>query len=156
MPIKASVSLWKQRHGTAKPSAWEIASNLPAKVYVNLRQTLNKLTTSPGGWDPITNKISENLDEEIDQAFSNVDLNLKDAGGKGWSQVFRVNIYCVTNLNEQAFAAMLRNFKKWMPDHQPIFTLVGVTQLGLPEMRIEIEVSAHDEEGAKAVAASRK
>jgi enamine deaminase RidA (YjgF/YER057c/UK114 family) len=62
----------------------------------------------------------------------------------------------VTNLNEQAFAAMLRNFKKWMPDHQPIFTLVGVMQLGLPKMRIEIEVSAHDEEGAKSAAASRK
>ncbi|KAE9370852.1 endoribonuclease L-psp family protein [Stipitochalara longipes BDJ] len=108
-----------------------------------------------GGWDPTTHKISPDFDEEIDQAFANVDLNLRDAGGKGWSQVFRVNIY-VTDLNDHKLAASVRNFKKWMPDHQPLFTFVGVSKLGLPEMNVEVEVSAHDEEGAKAAAALRK
>ncbi len=51
---------------------------------------------------------------------------------------------------------MLRNFKAGIPSHQLIFPFVGVTQLGVPEMRVEIEVSAHDDEGAKAVAALRK
>lgn len=38
---------------------------------------------------------------------------------------------------------MTRNFKKWMPDHQPIWTAVGVTRLGMDDMRVEIEVAAH-------------
>jgi enamine deaminase RidA (YjgF/YER057c/UK114 family) len=44
---------------------------------------------------------------------------------------------------------MVRNFKKWMPDHQPIWTTVGVTRLGEDDMRVEIEVVALDEEGAR-------
>lgn len=46
---------------------------------------------------------------------------------------------------------MVRNFKKWMPDHQPLWTCVGVSRLGLDDMRVEIEVVAHDPEGATAV-----
>ena len=84
-----------------------------------------------------------------DQAFANVYLNLRDAGGKGWSQVFRVNSYHVP-INNEALDAMVRNFRKWMPDHQPIWTCVGVPRLGEDDMRVEIEVVAHDPEGGKA------
>lgn len=54
--------------------------------------------------------------------------------------------------------AMIRNYKvrrvvytrgllltiiqKWMPNHRPIWTLVGVAALGLPQMKVEIEVIA--------------
>lgn len=85
--------------------------------------------------------------EEIDQTFENVDYNLKNAGGKGWSQVFRVNSYH-TEISDEAMTRMVENLRKWMPDHKPILTAVGVTTLGLDGMRIEIEVSAYDEEGA--------
>ncbi|KAH6912472.1 Endoribonuclease L-PSP/chorismate mutase-like protein [Coprinopsis sp. MPI-PUGE-AT-0042] len=106
-----------------------------------------------GGWDPETSKIPTDLDEEIDQAFSNVDYCLKHASGKGWCQVYKIRLY-VTDMSEQAVGAAVRNLKKWLPDHQPILTCIGVNSLGLPGMRIEIEVSAHDEEGAKAAKAS--
>lgn len=48
-----------------------------------------------GGWDPHRTDIvfPDSLKEEMAQAFANVDLNLKDAGGEGWTQVFRVNSY---------------------------------------------------------------
>jgi enamine deaminase RidA (YjgF/YER057c/UK114 family) len=72
-----------------------------------------------------------------------VDLALRDAGGKGWSQVFRVNSYHVP-LNNEALMIMVREFKKWMPDHNPIWTCVGVQRLGEDDMRVEIEVVAHD------------
>lgn len=45
---------------------------------------------------------------------------------------------------------MVRNFKKWMPDHQSLWTCVQVSKLGDPDMHVEIEVSAYDPEGAKA------
>lgn len=84
-----------------------------------------------------------------------MELNIKDAGGKGWSQVYRVNSYHVP-INNEALDAMVRNFKKYMPDHQPIWTCVGVTRLGEVDMRVEIEVVAHDPEGAAAANAKRQ
>ena len=75
-------------------------------------------------------------------------MTLKTAGGKGWSQVFRVNSYHVP-LNNEAAEAMARNLKKWMPDHMPIYTQIGVQRLGADDMRVEIEVSAYDPEGSK-------
>jgi enamine deaminase RidA (YjgF/YER057c/UK114 family) len=107
--------------------------------------------TISGGWDPEREDqaFPTEINQQIDQAFRTVDHNLKHAGGKGWSQVFRVNSYHLP-LNNEAIAAMVRNFKKWMPDHQPIWTCVGVTRLGEDDMRVEIEVQAYDPEGAKA------
>ncbi|KAM3458687.1 hypothetical protein MY3296_000445 [Beauveria thailandica] len=101
-----------------------------------------------GGWDPKTGAFEKEINAQIDLAFANVDLALKDAGGKGWSQVFRVNSYHLP-LNTEAMDAMVRNFRKYMPDHQPLWTCVGVTRLGEDDMRVEIEVSAHDPEGVK-------
>ncbi|KAL3440314.1 Endoribonuclease L-PSP/chorismate mutase-like protein [Aspergillus insuetus] len=82
-----------------------------------------------GGWDPKTGEFEKEINAQIDLAFANVERNLKDAGGKGWSQVFRVNSYHVP-INNEALDAMVRNFKKYMPDHQPIRTCMGVTWLG--------------------------
>ncbi|KAH7080819.1 Endoribonuclease L-PSP/chorismate mutase-like protein [Paraphoma chrysanthemicola] len=105
-----------------------------------------------GGWDPETSKIPLNPDEEIDQAFANVDYNLKHAGGKGWAQVYKIRLYLI-DISETSVGAAVRNFKKWLPNHRPILTCIGVNQLGLPGMRVEIEVIAHDKEGAEAAAA---
>ncbi|KAF7588925.1 hypothetical protein BBP40_005003 [Aspergillus hancockii] len=58
-----------------------------------------------GGWDPNTGEFYKEINAQIDQAFANVDLNLKNAGGKGWSQVFRVNSYHVP-INNEALEAM--------------------------------------------------
>ncbi|EMR63771.1 putative l-psp endoribonuclease family protein [Eutypa lata UCREL1] len=108
-----------------------------------------------GGWDPDSGEFYKEINAQIDQAFKNVELNIKDAGGKGWSQVYRVNSYHVP-INNEALDAMVRNFKKYMPDHQPIWTCVGVTRLGEDDMRVEIEVVAHDPEGAAAANAKRQ
>ncbi len=43
---------------------------------------------------------------------------------------------------------MVRNFKQYMPDHKPLWTCVGVTRLGADDMRVEIEVVAHDPKDA--------
>lgn len=77
--------------------------------------------------------------EQIEQAFKNVELALRDAGGKGWVQVYRVNSNHIP-LDDQTVAIMVEQLKKWMPSHQPIWTCVGVPQLGEKEMKVEIEV----------------
>jgi enamine deaminase RidA (YjgF/YER057c/UK114 family) len=53
-----------------------------------------------------------------------------------------VNSYHVP-INNEAMEAMVRNFKKWMPDHEPLWTCVGVPRLGEDDMRVEVEVWAH-------------
>jgi enamine deaminase RidA (YjgF/YER057c/UK114 family) len=101
----------------------------------------------PGGWDPKTSEVKSDLLEEIDQAFSNVELALKDAGIEdGWKSVFRVTSYHAgfDGDQERVFGKMVANFEKYMPGHEPIWTCVGVTALALPQMRIEIEVVAID------------
>jgi enamine deaminase RidA (YjgF/YER057c/UK114 family) len=87
--------------------------------------------------------MSTEINAQIAQAFATIDVMLKDAGGKGWSQVFRVNTYHLP-LNDEAMEAVSREFRKWMPNHQPIWTAVGVTRMGRDDMRVEIEVSAYD------------
>ncbi|UNI16764.1 hypothetical protein JDV02_003172 [Purpureocillium takamizusanense] len=104
-----------------------------------------------GGWDPVTGVFEREINAQIDLAFANVERCLKDAGCKGWSQVFRVNSYHVP-INDEALAAMVRNFRKYMPDHEPLWTCVGVTRLAEDDMRVEIEVVAHDPEGSKSTA----
>lgn len=47
-------------------------------------------------------------------------------------------------------AAVQRNFKKYMPDHQPLWTALGVQRFGADRMAVEIEAVAYDPEGAKA------
>lgn len=108
----------------------------------------NPQFTSPGGWNPSADLsspstwISQDLNTEIDQAFANVDLALKAAGGKGWSQVYSVRSYHLP-LDEDATSAMVRNFQQWYgPEHRPIWTEIGVAKLGLESMRVEIEVEA--------------
>ena len=92
--------------------------------------------TAPSTW------ISQDLDTEIDQAFSNVELALKAAGGKGWSQVYSVRSYHLP-VDDAATSAMVRNFQQWCgSEHHPIWTEIGVASLGLPTMRVEIEVEA--------------
>lgn len=105
-------------------------------------------TKNLGGWHPITGEFEKEINAQIDLAFANVERNLKDAGGKGWSQVYSVKSYHVP-INNEALAAMVRNFRAYMPDHQPIWTCIGVPRLGEDDMRVEIDVVAHDPEGAK-------
>ncbi|KAL2150546.1 hypothetical protein VTH82DRAFT_7109 [Thermothelomyces myriococcoides] len=96
-----------------------------------------------GGWDPETGAISKSAAEEMEQAFANVDACLRSAGGEGWSQVYRVNLY-VTELSEDLFTAWEASAKKWTGGrHRPILTAVAVAGLALPGMRVEIEVVAH-------------
>lgn len=137
----------KPSSNTAKLSASATALNAPDRVPPSpLILPLLILTPNTdgyeGGWNPSTGTIPRDINAQIDQAFANVDLNLRNAGGAGWSQVYRVNSYHVP-INDEALEAMVRNFRKWVPGHEPIWTCVGVTRLGEDDMRVEIEVVAH-------------
>ena len=99
-----------------------------------------------GGWDPDTLDfpVEVPIEAEIVQAFDNVAYMLR-AVGLDWSNVAHVNSYHVTEPDGCILAAtaeMGRQFRMRMPDHQPIWTCLGVAALGDPKMRVEIRVTA--------------
>lgn len=101
----------------------------------------NRIETSgQGGWDDDFT-IPESLADEMARAFNNVERTLA-AAGASWRDVIHVNSYHVGGFPPEVNETMTRLYRQYMPDHAPIWTQVGVEALGLPEMRIEIRVTA--------------
>ena len=120
-----------------------------------------RLPTSPpiikcsgqGGWNPDAEDFNEALTlpstkelvrQQVSQAFANVELTLKTAGCRGWSDVYLVRAYMVSGSNElmeimQATADALR---RCCPEHRPVLTVVEVKALADPRMCVEVEVEA--------------
>lgn len=97
-----------------------------------------------GGVDDDLN-LPDSLEDEIAQAFLNVERTLATAGAS-WRDVVQVNSYHVAgaadSIGDAHNDAMVAQFRTWMPDRTPIWTETGVTVLGLPKMRVEIRVTA--------------
>lgn len=93
-----------------------------------------------GGWNDDL-EVPESIEEEIAQAFRNVERTLATAGA-GWADVVHVNSYHVGGFPPVVNATIAGLFRHYMPDHAPIWTQLGVAALGLPTMHIEIRVTA--------------
>lgn len=97
-------------------------------------------TAGQGGWDDQFN-FPAALEDEIAQAFDNITRTLTTAGAS-WEHVIHVNSYHVGGFPPEVNATMVKLFLQYMPQHSPIWTQLGVAALGLPQMRIEIRVTA--------------
>ncbi|WP_149540171.1 RidA family protein [Siccirubricoccus phaeus] len=93
-----------------------------------------------GGWDDDLN-FPDALEEEIEQAFRNVERALA-AAGASWRHVVHINTYHVGGFPPEVNETMGRLNRHYMPDNPPIWTEVGVQSLGHPRMRIEIRATA--------------
>lgn len=97
-------------------------------------------TSGQGGWDDGLH-FPDSVEDEIVQAFKNLDSTLATAGAR-WEHVVHVNSYHVGGFPPEVNQTMTRMFRHYMPQHSPIWTETGVAALGLPQMRIEIRVTA--------------
>jgi len=149
-PTSVNMSSSNVRFSTYPGIGEWAASNLHYSQAAIIPPNLARIECSgQGGWDPSFTeypKFPSAIDAEIAQAFENVDLALKHAGkelGKdmGWKQVYRVNSYHRL-IDEEVTGCMVKGFSKWMGDKKPIWTQIGVKQLGAEDMRVEIEVVA--------------
>jgi enamine deaminase RidA (YjgF/YER057c/UK114 family) len=61
----------------------------------------------------------------------------------GWEQVFRIKSYHVS-IDNEAIETTVHNLRKYMLNHKPVWTCIGVTGLAEDCMKVEIEVVAHD------------
>jgi enamine deaminase RidA (YjgF/YER057c/UK114 family) len=100
----------------------------------------NRIETSgQGGWNDDW-QFPQRLEDEIAQAFKNVEKTLLAAGAK-WADVIAVNSYHV-DFQESVNDVMTKLFRQYMPENPPIHTLLGVAALGDPKMRVEVRVTA--------------
>ncbi|WP_397473731.1 RidA family protein [Pusillimonas sp.] len=97
-------------------------------------------TSGQGGWNDDL-EIPEAVDEEIAAAFRNIELVLAKAGAT-WDQVIHVNTYHVGGFPPIVNDTIVKLYRQYMPNHEPIWTQLGVEALGLPTMRFEIRVTA--------------
>lgn len=101
-------------------------------------------TSGQGGWDDDMN-FPDSLQDEIVQAFDNVERTLAQAGAT-WRDVIAVNSYHIAaaadSIGDQHNQVMVQQFRSRMGDRAPIWTQTGVTALGAPKMRVEIRVTA--------------
>lgn len=101
-----------------------------------------------GGWDAdisVAITFPESLDDEIVQAFDNVERTLATVGAT-WADVIAVDSFHVPaaddTIGDEHTRVMVEQFRKRMGDRGPIWTQIGVSALGAPGMRVEIRVTA--------------
>ncbi|KAI1339412.1 endoribonuclease-like protein L-PSP [Xylariaceae sp. FL0016] len=120
------------------------AFRLPAGETIHISGQGGWATESQTGHD-----ISDDIATEIAQAFVNVDVALKNAGGRGMEQVYKLVVYVTPDAagghNTQATGEVVGQLREWFPDEEkiPLITLIGVASLAFPPMHIEVDASAY-------------
>jgi enamine deaminase RidA (YjgF/YER057c/UK114 family) len=92
-----------------------------------------------GGWTDEMH-FPEDMRDQYTLAFANVGRVLAEAGAS-WDEVIGINSYHV-GLDDEAMYLMAELFRKHMPNHKPIWTMLGVAKLGDARMRVEIRATA--------------
>jgi 2-iminobutanoate/2-iminopropanoate deaminase len=91
-----------------------------------------------GGFDPKTQKIPDNFDDEVRQCLNNVGVVLQ-AGGMDFSNVVSVQVYLTDmDLYQRMNAVYTQIFK----EPRPTRTTLGVAKLAGTNTRVEITVTA--------------
>ena len=96
-------------------------------------------TSGQGGWNDDW-QFPESIQDEIEQAFRNVERTLT-AAGAAWEHVIHVNSYHV-GVSHETNRIMAELLRRYMPDRAPIWTCLGVAALADPKMRVEVRVTA--------------
>ncbi len=82
--------------------------------------------------------IPDSVAEQAELALASIDACLKAAGATA-EHVVKVNVY-LTDVNDRALINPAR--QRYFGEHRPASTLVGVSALVLPALKVEIEAQA--------------
>ena len=93
-----------------------------------------------GGWTNSGDLDASDTRKQIDLAFENVDKVLQATGLKGWEDVYLVRTYHVEM--GASYDYLVEKLKKRIAGHRPVWTAISVPRLAFPEMLIEVEVEA--------------
>jgi enamine deaminase RidA (YjgF/YER057c/UK114 family) len=92
-----------------------------------------------GGWEANGETDPTDVRKQIDNAIQNVDRVLRDAGSRGWEDVFSLRSFH-TDI-DNSFDHLLDGLKARLPSPTYTWTAVQVARLS-PNMLIELEVEA--------------
>lgn len=95
--------------------------------------------TGQGGWDERF-ELADDVHEQIRRAFANIANVLAEADAT-WQDVIDITSYHV-ELDEGVLGTMVEELRRHCPDHQPLWTVLGVPRLALPAMKVEITANA--------------
>lgn len=95
--------------------------------------------TGQGGWDDAFD-IPDDITEQIRNAFRNVETVLAEAG-LTWADVIDITSYHL-GIEESVLGTVVEELRRYCPDHQPLWTVIGVAALALPAMKVEITANA--------------
>jgi reactive intermediate/imine deaminase len=89
--------------------------------------------------------VSDDVAEQARQVFRNMKLIL-DAAGAGFADILKVTVYLL-DVNDRTRINPVR--KEVFGAARPASTLIGISELAIPGMKIEIEAVAGLRRGAK-------
>jgi enamine deaminase RidA (YjgF/YER057c/UK114 family) len=95
--------------------------------------------TGQGGWNAEF-EIPDDVGVQIRHAFRNVETVLAEAS-LTWADVIDITTYHV-GIEESVLATVVEELRSHCPDHQPLWTVIGVASLALPTMKVEITANA--------------
>jgi enamine deaminase RidA (YjgF/YER057c/UK114 family) len=95
--------------------------------------------TGQGGWNAEF-EIPDDVGVQIRHAFRNVETVLAEAS-LTWADVIDITTYHV-GIEESVLATVVEELRSHCPDHQPLWTVIGVAALALPAMKVEITANA--------------
>ncbi|KAI4853533.1 hypothetical protein E4T44_00780 [Aureobasidium sp. EXF-8845] len=130
-----------------EPGAGEKHSDMGHYSQIVVIGNMAKLS-GQGGWDETGELSKYDWQQQIDNAFDNVERVLKAAGLRGWedyivnggAQVYLLRSY-QTDIDAH-WGYLIERLKQRVPGHRPLWTALGVSRLALPEMSVELEVEA--------------
>ncbi|PYH38718.1 uncharacterized protein BO87DRAFT_393287 [Aspergillus neoniger CBS 115656] len=84
-----------------------------------------------------------NINEVILYTLEKAKPDLRASVKSGWDRVVKIRTYHVQlpQTREKIINLMVENVKKWCPDHQPTWTMLGIEALPFEGQNLEIEVA---------------
>jgi len=110
----------------------------PVSHYCHVVRAGNQIWVSGAVGIARDGTIPPGVAEQFDIALGSIDACLR-AAGAGPEQVVKVNVY-LTDVNDRAAINPAR--QRYFGSHRPASTLVGVSALVLPALKVEIEAQA--------------
>ncbi|KAG8626116.1 hypothetical protein KVT40_006517 [Elsinoe batatas] len=98
-------------------------------------------TPGQGEWDRPTREVPDNVFGQVDRAFENVEHTLSHAGAS-WKDVYAIRLYHTADLPEDGVKHFVECMRKWMLDHGPILSGIGIASLAFG-MKVAVQVEAH-------------
>lgn len=90
------------------------------------------------GRDPVTDQVSDDIEEQTEQVLANI-RTILEAAGSSLSKVVRCGVFLV---DMGDFKRMNAVYERMFDGHKPARTTVAVSELPGPGLRVEIDAVA--------------